>query len=88
MRKRQRKKNEKKYLTVMMDEFPLIMMTDEERKKAYDGYVAFRKRYAFRKKYKDLRQRKYLVYLPPMGRAMQETLTKIAQVGRHRGDKE
>lgn len=56
MKKRQYKKNQKKYILVIADEFNLMLMTDEERKQAWKGYEEYRRRYAFRKKYSDLKK--------------------------------
>ncbi|MEK5358061.1 hypothetical protein [Paenibacillus sp. FSL L8-0709] len=38
MKKRQYKKNQKKYIPVIADEFNLMLMTDEEREQAWKGY--------------------------------------------------
>ncbi|CAK7051879.1 hypothetical protein [Tissierella sp.] len=65
MNKRQRKKRNKKYLPVIADEVNLISMSDEEYKNAIDGYKDFRKKYAYRKKYKNLKG-KVLIYVFPI----------------------
>lgn len=56
MNRRQRKKKEKNYLPLMIDEFTLLSLTDEERKKALDVYAHNRERSAYKKKYSDLKE--------------------------------
>lgn len=82
MNKRQEKKKEKKRVPVIADEFNLIGMTDEEREEALKGYKDFVKKYTYRKKYKDLKLRKYLVYPFPLGKASREWITNMMNIGR------
>lgn len=84
MKKRQKKKNQKKYLPIIADEFNLATMTSEEVEQAYKNYEEFRERYAFRKKYKDLKEGKPLYYAFPLGQKFSETLKEISFVGRSR----
>lgn len=74
MKKRQRKKNEKKYITIIADEFNLLTMSDEEREKAYKDYMKFRQLYAFKKKYRDLKNAKHLIYYFPVGHSIQQKI--------------
>lgn len=67
MKKRQRKKNEKKHIPTWADEFMLLTMSEEERRVAWENYNSFRKKFAFRKRYKDLKDAKVLVYYFPVG---------------------
>ncbi|MBC1937802.1 hypothetical protein HCA69_15640 [Listeria grandensis] len=55
MNKRQWKKKQGKYLPLFPDEYNLVAMTDAERKQAIDDFMAYREKYAFRKRYKDLK---------------------------------
>ncbi|CAI6330837.1 hypothetical protein [Bacillus subtilis] len=57
MNKRQKKKKEKKYLPIRVDEFNLTTMTYKEREKAYRDFMKFRERYAFCKTYKELKEK-------------------------------
>lgn len=82
MKKRQRKKNEKKYITIYVDEFNLITMTDEERKQAWDDYLKYRKKYAFRKRYKDLKTSKPLMYIFPPSQSMGSFISEISKRSR------
>ncbi|MCM3227542.1 hypothetical protein [Terribacillus saccharophilus] len=70
MRKRQKKKNQKKYLPIIADEFNLLTMTADERNKAWKEYDAFREKHGFRKKYKDLKNANPLTYYFPVGRGI------------------
>lgn len=83
MKKRQRKKNEKKYLPIFADEFALLTMTDEERKKAHEDYLKYRKRYAFRKKYNDLKRGKgrpkSITYFYPLGSKFVRSTNELAR---------
>jgi hypothetical protein len=67
MNKRQRKKREKKYLPVIADEVNLLTMTDRELEKAIADFKRFKERYAYRKKYRDLKNGKPLMYYFPAG---------------------
>lgn len=82
MRKRQRKKNEKKYLPVICDEFNLILMTAEEREEAWRQYESFRKKYAFRKRYKDLKKQRCIYFYMPMSKSVSAFFQSIAQRSR------
>lgn len=82
MNKRQRKKKEKKYLSVIADEFNLMTMTKEEEKKAMEGYMRFRERFAYRKKYKDLKYQKALIYYFPPGEKMSNFIQEITSRAR------
>lgn len=79
MNKRQRKKKKKKYLPVIADEHNLISMTDEERELAIKEYEKFVEKYAYRKKYKNLKG-KYLNYYYPVGKTARESLRKISEL--------
>ncbi|MEK5183324.1 hypothetical protein [Paenibacillus sp. FSL P4-0288] len=85
MKKRQYKKNQKKYILVIADEFNLMLMTDEERKQAWKGYEEYRRRYAFRKKYSDLKKAKPLLYYFPFGKTAQTFLKDISKKSRKMG---
>lgn len=80
MNKRQRKKNEKKYLPVIADEANLLTMTAEEQQKAFDDYMEFKKKHAYRKRYKDLNEGKILRYYYPIGNEIADTLRKLSDV--------
>lgn len=80
MNKRQRKKILKKQLPVIFDEVYLIGASEEERKKALEGYEKFLKKYAYRKKYKDLKPRKILCYFPTPCKQMTESLKDLYRV--------
>lgn len=67
MNKRQRNKKKKKYLPIIADEFNLLTMTPDELTKAHADYQEFKERYAYRKKYKDLKEGKPLRYFYPIG---------------------
>lgn len=82
MNKRQRKKKEKKYLPIIADEFNLLTMTDEEREKAFADYEKFREKYAYRKRYKDLKKGKRLRYYYPIGKKYAESLTELNNITR------
>jgi len=85
MKKRQYKKNQKKFILVIADEFNLMLMTDEERKQAWNGFLEFRSRYAFRKKYSDLKRAKPLIYYFPFGKTAQTFLKDISMRSRKMG---
>lgn len=77
MNKRQAKKKKKKYLPVIADEANLILMTDEERNSAIDEYIKFVEKYAYRKRYRDLKKGNYLSYAYPAPKAAVEMLRKF-----------
>jgi len=81
MNKRQNKKREKKRLPVVADEANLLTMTNEELEEAHRGYDEFVRKYAYRKKYKNLKG-KYLTYFYPVGKTSSEWLTSIMNVTR------
>lgn len=66
----------------MADEFNLLNMTDEEREEALKGYKNFVQKYAYRKKYKDLKERKILFYSFPLGKSSREWINSIVSIGR------
>ena len=72
MNKRQRKKKEQKYLPIIADEFNMISWTEEEKKEELKKYDQFRERYAYRKKYKDLKHGTFLRYYYPPGQKQQD----------------
>ena len=83
LRKRQRKKNSKKYLRVVMDEAPLLCMTLEEQQNAYKEFLYYREKYAFRKKYKELKNQKHtLYYIPPVSKKAKDWIDTVSAVGR------
>ena len=82
MNKRQLKKKQNKYLPVIADEITLLTMTEEERKKAFKEFLRFRERFAYRKRYKDLKRKKALVYVYPIGKKFSETLQKTSNLAR------
>lgn len=82
MKKRQKKKNQKKYLLVLADEFNLMTMTPDELKKAEEDFNKYREKYAFRKKYKDLKNQKPLVYYYPPGDKMMKSIKDVSSSGR------
>lgn len=76
MRKRQRKKNEKKYLPFYMDEVHLLFMTVEERKESMVKFLEMRKKWAFNKRYKDLKNsRKIYFHVPSTSQKERDFLT-------------
>jgi hypothetical protein len=82
MNKRQKKKNEKKYLPIIADEGNLLTMTDEELTAADKDYLEYSERYAFRKKYKDLKNGKPLSYYFPLGQKFSESMKELSNVAR------
>lgn len=82
MNKRQKKKNEKKYLPIIADEFNLVSMTEEEREKACIEFNKFRERFAYRKKYKDLKNGKALVYYYPPGEKVTNFIENVSNIAR------
>lgn len=88
IKKRQRKKNQKKYLPIHADEAILLTMTEEEQKKAWNDYLKYRERYAYCKTYRELKEfkknnkRKMLFYSYPIGEKMSNYLQKVSSLGR------
>ncbi|MCM3443978.1 MULTISPECIES: hypothetical protein [Metabacillus] len=82
MKKRQKKKNKKKYLPIIADEFNLTTMTREELEQANKDYQEYRERYAFRKKYKDLNEGKSLYHSFPVGQKVTNTLKELSSIAR------
>jgi len=80
--KRQRKKKQKKYLPVIADEFTLLTMTEEERNKAYKDFLNYRERFAYRKRYKDLKEKRTLTYAYPFGEKLANSLNAISNLAR------
>lgn len=80
MNKRQRKKNATKLIPVIADESNLLFMTPEEYDKAIADYTAYCKKYAFRKKYKDLKT-KSLSYYFTIPFKTTEIISTIARLG-------
>lgn len=78
MNKRQKKKKEKKYLLIIADEFNLLTMTEEEKKEAFKGYNRYRERFAYRKRYKDLKNDKPLQYYFPVGRNFSNAMSVLS----------
>lgn len=83
MNKRQLKKKKKKCLPVIVDEFNLLTMTDDEREKAYKKYEEYVRRYSYRKKYKNLKG-KHLVYFYPVGNQMGNMISEMSRRVRKR----
>lgn len=85
MNKRQWKKKQGKYLPLFPDEYNLVSMTDAERKQAIDAFMAYREKYAFRKRYKDLKNDskngKTLFYSYPVGATHAAIMKKFWGVG-------
>lgn len=77
MNRRQKKKREKKRIPVIADEANLVGMTDEEVDEAQKGYNNFVHRYAYRKKYKDLKEHKVLYYNYPLSKALSYLINVI-----------
>lgn len=82
MKKRQKKKNQKKYLPIIADEVNLLTMTNEEREQAFKDYERFRERYVYRLKYKDLKEGKPLFYVFPAGAKFSNAIKEIYSVAR------
>lgn len=88
MKKRQRKKNQKRYLPIYADEFNLTTMSEEERKKAWEDYLKFREQHAYCKTYRELKEfnktnkQKMLFYQFPAGEEMSNYLQKISSIRR------
>lgn len=87
MNKRQKKKNEKKYLAVIADEARLLTMTYEELENAFADYKRFREKHAFQKKYKDLKEGKVLRYYYPVGKQFANTNQEFNSVTRSENSK-
>lgn len=79
MNKRQRKKREKKYLPVIADEYNLLTMNEQEREEAWKEYYKFRKRYAFCKTYKELKEGKPLRYYFPCGEQYNKFISQLSR---------
>lgn len=77
MNKRQRKKQEKKYLPIIADEGNLLTMTPRERMKAWSDYKKFREKYARKKRKKDLKEYESLRYYFPVGEEYANTINKL-----------
>lgn len=83
VRKRQKKKNSKKYLRIFLDEAPLLYMTIEERQIAHKEYLKYLEKYAFRKQYKDLKdQKNTLYYIPQVSKMERDWRGNVSDVGR------
>ncbi len=82
LNKRQKKKQRKHYLLIIADEANLLTMTEEERKKAYEDYKKFEERFAYRKKYKDLKEGKPLHYYFPFGETATSWMKELSMVAR------
>lgn len=76
MNKRQKKKMQKKFLPVMADEWNLLTMTPEEQEKAYAELEQFKRRYAFRRRFKDLKKSIVLWYVFPIGRKYEKNMKR------------
>lgn len=87
MNKRQKKKKEKKYLPIIADEANLLTMTSEEREKAFDDYERFREKYAYRKKYKDLKEGEPLRYYFPIGNKYADEFKIMSDIARSKDQK-
>ncbi|GAF66427.1 hypothetical protein BTS2_3328 [Bacillus sp. TS-2] len=81
MNKRQRKKKEKKYLPIIADEFNLLSMNPTELEKAHSDFREFREKYAYRKKYKNLKEGQVLKYFYPIGSEFTNSLEKFSKIG-------
>lgn len=88
MKKRQKKKNHKKYLPILPDEANLLTMTDEEYAKEWNDYLKFREQHAFCKTYKKLKyfqkknKRKMIFYQFPVGTKFAEQMRSLSNIGR------
>lgn len=82
MNKRQRKKKMKKYLPIIGDEANLLTMTANERDKAIQDFEKFKEKFAYRKKYKDLKEGKPLQYYYPIGQTFADTLINLSTISR------
>lgn len=88
MNKRQRKKNQKKYLPIHADEFNLLTMTEDEQKVAWREYLQFRERYTYCKTYRKLKEFKkvnkgrMIYYQFSVGNQMSKFLQEISMFGR------
>ncbi|MCA1064680.1 hypothetical protein QTG56_24020 (plasmid) [Rossellomorea sp. AcN35-11] len=86
MNKRQKKKDQKKYLPIYADEYNLSTMTIEEREQAYRDYLIFRERYA-RTTHKGLKEGKRLHYVFPPGKTYTTALQDISSIARKTSNK-
>lgn len=90
MKKRQGKKNQKKYFSIYADEYNLITMTEEEQKQAWNDYLKFREEHAYCKTYRQLKEfkknnkRKMLLYHFPVGQKTSDLLQEISSIGRRK----
>ncbi|MFF0828709.1 hypothetical protein ACFYU8_18110 [Brevibacillus sp. NPDC003359] len=82
MNKRQLKKNEKKYIPIIADEAILLTMTEDEQKRASEEYMIYRNKYAYRKKYKELKNAKPLLYFYPLGNSVSQFAEKLGKRAR------
>lgn len=82
MNKRQKKKKAKKYLPIIADEFNLLTMTDIEYEKALKDYKRYRERFAYCKRYKDLKNGKPLRYFFPVGEELFNGLQEMTALTR------
>lgn len=84
------KKKQGKYLPILPDEFNLLTMTEEEWKRAEADFKAYREKYAFRKRYKDLKSDskngKILLYSYPIGAKKSAFMKELQDVGLSQGD--
>ncbi len=90
LKKRQRKKNENKYLPIYADEFNLLTMTEDEQKQAWNDYLKFREQHAYCKTYRRLKEfkqnnkRKMVFYQFPVGKKTSDFLQEISSIGRRK----
>lgn len=88
MKKRQRKKENKKYVMIPCDEFNLMTMTAGERETAWKEYQRFVKKYCYCKTYKELKARKAArshkmpFYAFPVGSKLNDSIQCIATMAR------
>ncbi|WDV09379.1 hypothetical protein [Lysinibacillus irui] len=91
MNKRQRKKNQKKYLPIHADEFNLLTMTEDEQKKAWSEYLEFREKHAYCKTYRQLKEFKkankgMIFYQFSIGNQMGKFLREVSNFGRKKSE--
>lgn len=90
MNKRQRKKNQNKFLPIHADESNLLTMTEEEQKQAWIDYLKFRERHAYCKKYRRLKEfkknskQKMVFYQFPESKTTSDFLKEISNVCRRK----
>ena len=91
MKKRQLKKNQKKYLPILVDEMNLLTMTEEEQAKAWKDYLKFRERHGYCKSYRELKEfnkrktSRLLFYRFPVGEKTSEALKELSNLARRKG---